>query len=138
MKVASRWNLDKIGAYASAICAVHCVITGLALGLLSVAGLGFIGSPITEAAFYTTAIVVGIWALMHGMRRHKSYLPGAIFIFGMGCLFVSHFVFGHGRLGHPSVPGTVLSIAGGLSLVTFHVVNQRLANKCHCPHCMEN
>jgi len=136
MKVA-RWNLDRVGAYASAICAVHCVISGLALGLLSVVGLGFIGSPITEAAFYTTAIVVGSWALMHGMRKHRSFLPAIIFGTGMVCLFVSHFVFGHGRAGHPSIGGTILSVVGGLSLVSFHLVNQRLANKCHCSHCLE-
>ena len=39
-----RINLDKLGACASAICAVHCLLTGIALGLLSVAGLGFMGS----------------------------------------------------------------------------------------------
>jgi len=132
MKVATRWNVDRVGAYASAICAVHCIVSGLALGLLSVVGLDFIGSPVTEALFYLTAVGVGSWALMHGLRRHRSLWPGAIFLAGMACLFVSHFVFGHGRAGQPSVGGTILSVAGGLSLVSFHIVNQRLTKRCSC------
>jgi hypothetical protein len=132
MKVATRWNVDKVGAYASAICAVHCVITGLALGLLSVVGLDFIGSPAAEAGFFLTAVGVGSWALVHGMRQHRSVLPAAIFVAGMGCLLVSHFVFGHGQAGHETLGGTLFSVFGGVSLVSFHFLNRRFLRTCAC------
>lgn len=130
-----RWNVDKVGAYASAICAVHCVLTGVALGLLSVAGLEFLNSPIAEAGFFFTAVVVGTWALVHGIRRHHSVLPAAVFAFGMGSLLVSHFVFGHGEPGKASIGGTVFSVLGGTCLVTFHVLNQRLSHSCNTCDC---
>lgn len=128
---AARWNVDRIGAYASAICAVHCVLTGVALGLLSVLGLDFIGSPVTEAMFFLTAVVVGSWALIHGMRKHRSAVPGSVFVIGMGCLLVSHFAFGHGTAG-----GTIFSVLGGLSLLAFHWLNRRLSHGCNCSHCV--
>ncbi len=132
---AARWNLDRVGAYASAICAVHCVLTGVAIGLLSVLGLDFIGSPIAEGAFYATAMTVGTWAFIHGLKKHRSMWPGTVFFVGMICLLVSHLVFGHGTPGHETVGGTVFSVLGGLSLVCFHVLNQRMAHRCVCSQC---
>lgn len=126
-------DVDKVGAIASAICAVHCLLTGIALGLLSVVGLGFIGSPTTEAIFIGVAVIVGIWAIVHGIRKHGSYIPSAIFVFGLICIAASHFAFPHS---HDSTSGsTLFSILGGLSLVTFHIVNLKLQKRCDCGHC---
>jgi len=63
MRVVGRLNLDRIGAIASTICAVHCLLTGVAFGLLSVFGLGFIGSPEAEAGFIAFAVGVGSFTL---------------------------------------------------------------------------
>jgi len=126
-------NLDKVGAYASAICAVHCVLTGLALGLLSVLGLGFIGSPGAELGFVTVAVIVGIGAGIHGFRQHRSLIPLSLFAVGISALAASHFLFGHPANGHaPSVGGAMLSATAGLCLVTFHVVNQRMISSSRC------
>ncbi|MBI3722145.1 MAG: MerC domain-containing protein, partial [Fimbriimonas ginsengisoli] len=65
-----RLNLDKVGACASAVCAVHCLLTGLALGLLSVVGFGFLGSLTADIAFLGVALSVGLLAVFHGIRRH--------------------------------------------------------------------
>jgi hypothetical protein len=123
--MAKRINMDRVGAIASAACAVHCVLTGLALGLMSVTGLGLIGSPIVEAAFFLTAVLVGTWALVHGVRKHHSYRPALVFILGMGSLLVSHFI-----LGHDSLAGSLTSAFGGVCLVTFHILNQRMGHSC--------
>lgn len=136
MRNDARWNWDRVGTYASAICAVHCLLTGVALGLLSVMGLGFLGSPITEAAFFIVAVVVGVAALVHGRRKHHSVLPALIFVSGMASLLISHFVFGHGHEGgHSSPGGTFFAVLGGASLVIFHVVNRTLQHRCGCSHC---
>ena len=132
MKV-SRVNLDKVGAYASALCAVHCVLTGLALGLLSVAGLGFVGSPVTESIFFLVALGTGTAAMVHGIRKHGSAVPASVFAAGVACLLVSHFVFGHGTAEEPaSFGGPLFSVIGGFCLVTFHVLNLRLARAGQC------
>ncbi|RYG16853.1 MerC domain-containing protein, partial [bacterium] len=111
------------------ICAVHCILTGLALGLLSVAGLSFLGSEPAEFGFIGVTVSVGLWALVHGIRRHHSWIPAAIFIGALGCIAGSHFAH------HGTPLGTFLSVTGGIGLVVFHVVNQRLRSGCACSHC---
>lgn len=130
-------NVDKVGAIASMICAVHCALTGLALGLLSIVGLGFLGSPTAEVAFIGTALVLGTWAVVHGLKKHHSYLPALIFITGLVSLVLSHFVFGHNHGGTEPQPlaATITSVLGGLCFVSFHIVNFRLQKKCGCQVC---
>lgn len=121
--------LDKVGACVSTLCAVHCLLTGLAMGFLAVAGLEFLGNPLVEAAFVVVAVSVGIWAMLHGIRRHHSFIPSLIFMVGIAAIVASHFV-GH----ETNKPwGTVLAVAGGLSIAAFHLLNQRLQHRsCGC------
>lgn len=109
----------------------------MALGLLSVLGLGFIGSQTTEIAFLAIAVSVGVVAVVHGVRKHHSVTPSLFFVAGIVSWLVSHFVFQHGHpgAGSASVGGTVFAVLGGLCLVTFHLLNQRLAHRCGCNHC---
>lgn len=127
---ASPTRLDKIGACASAICAVHCVLTGAALGVLSVAGLSFLTEPLIEEIFLLSTALLGIWAMWHGWKRHGSWLPSLFFVVGLGLAVVKHFA-----IGHENAPGWAiwLSLAGAASLVTFFVLNSRLPHKdCGC------
>lgn len=102
----------------------------MALGLLSVVGLDFMTSPVAEAAFLGTAILLGAWTLYHGIRRHHSALPAYIFVAGLACIALSHFAFDHGSIG-----GTVFAVLGGAALVVFNLVNRRLQGGCDCSTC---
>ncbi len=143
----SRKVWDKVGACASAICAVHCVLTGVALGLLSSLGLGFFGSLWVDFAFVGVAIVVGAIALWHGIRKHGSYLPALFYVAGLLAIVVAHFEdFSHSAPVHAvhrhgSVT-TVLSIVGGLCFVTFHILNLRLQHvhddTCACSNAKQH
>lgn len=129
--------LDKVGACASALCAVHCVLTGVALGLLSSLGFGFFGSFWVDAIFVLTAVVVGAVALRHGIKRHGSYVPALFYILGLVAVVIAHFEdFSHGwpvhEHHHHGVLPTVMSVIGGLSFVMFHVLNLRLRHRCTC------
>ena len=131
MKVGARVNLDKVGAFASAACAVHCLLSGVALGLLSVVGLGFIGSVTTDIVFMVVTLSVAGLAIFSGLRKHHSLLPAGIFAVGLLAIVLSHFILkspGDTRPESPLV--TTLSVLGGLCLVTFHVVNLRLGRTC--------
>ncbi len=133
----AQMNLDKVGAVASAVCAVHCLLTGVALGLLSVVGLGFIGSLPAEIGFISVALIVGSWAIVHGIRKHHSYIPALIFVLGITCIAISHFVFPHSHDGKAPADAmhglsTLFSVLGGLCLVSFHVVNLRMQHGCKC------
>jgi hypothetical protein len=137
--VAGKVNLNRVGAAASFVCAVHCMLTGVALGFLSVFGLGADGNPLADKALLTVAIGVGSAAAWHGYRRHGSKVPAAVFLLGVALVFVGRFGIphDHGAHGHGwhLTAGTVLSVVGGLMLVSFHLLNMRLERKCGCPAC---
>ncbi|MBS1714861.1 MAG: MerC domain-containing protein [Armatimonadetes bacterium] len=146
-----RFDVDKWGAFASGLCAVHCLLVGVAFGLLPVLGLEFMASHEAEIGFFSAAILFGFWAIASGRRKHGSWLPAKVFAAGLALVAVSHFVIGHpdghGHGLHSAVGlqlpesfgavGTAMAVAGGLTLVAFHFVNHRLANKatCGCPVC---
>ncbi|MBX3119396.1 MAG: MerC domain-containing protein [Fimbriimonadaceae bacterium] len=140
-KTVKALNWDKLGSWASGLCAVHCLLTGIALGLLSVVGLGFMANPWVEYGFIGTAIVVGIAAIVHGRRHHGSIVPAIIFVAGIALIAISHFVFGHGHQAaihkaHSSTLwATLTAVGGGTCLVLFHVVNQWMRHRsCGCVH----
>jgi hypothetical protein len=141
----SRVNLDKVGACASALCAVHCLLTGVAFGLLSVMGLGFFGSLWTDIGFLAVAFVVGGLAVRHGIRQHHSYVPASIFVAGLVSVVIGHFVFRHTHAagaeehGAEHILSTFFSVFGGLCLVGFHLANLKYtkAGGCGCRTCKE-
>lgn len=125
--------LDKLGAFASAACAVHCLLTGVALGFLSIAGLEFLGSPQADIAFLASALLIGSLAVWQGYRKHRSLLPMGLYVGGLMMVVVSHFVLGHD---HGPTPWftTALAVMGGLMLMSFHFVNMRMQHRCAVCH----
>lgn len=123
--MARRLDVDKLGALAGTICAVHCVLTGLAVGVLSVVGLGFLASPLAEVVFFGSALLIGGFAIRHGIRRHHHWAPATLFLAGMLTILAGHFFF-HGAGEH------LMSALGGAGLVGFHFLNHRMAHKCGC------
>ncbi|MDX2064153.1 MAG: MerC domain-containing protein [Fimbriimonadaceae bacterium] len=128
-----RLTWDHVGAMASSLCAVHCLLTGFAVGLLSVAGLGFVATPAAEMGFVAVACLVGLAALIHGHQRHHSLVPAMIFAIGMLVLVLGQVVeanhWGPEWLHHGG------NIIAGLTLIAFHVVNQRMQHACGSVHC---
>jgi hypothetical protein len=122
----------RLAAWAGALCAVHCVLAALGLGLLSVAGLRFLNDPWIEAAFLVVAIVAGAWAIVHGARRHGSLRPAALFVLGLTAIVAAHFV---AESGVPAVRPAVIALAafGGVLVTAFQFVNLR-AGRCGCAH----
>ena len=116
----NRPNVDQMGSVASFACAVHCALSGVALGALSASGLGFIGHPIIEGLFIGSAVALGLWAAIRGFKIHHMWKPPALFFAGMFAIV----------LAHVSEPGWVFSVLGGTLLIAFHWINQRLTNQC--------
>lgn len=126
---------ERIGVCAGTLCAVHCVLTGLALGLLSVVGLGFMSNPWIEFSFLGVAGGTGVWAIQHGVRRHHSWAPAMVFVGGLGLIVGSHFLFesDFGRAGVGNWLGVGMAVTGGLAIGAFHFVNRRMQHRgCAC------
>jgi MerC mercury resistance protein len=116
----NRPNVDQLGSVASFACAVHCALTGLALGVLSSAGLGFIGNHSLEVFFIGSTIALGIWAVINGFRVHHQWHPALLFGCGLTMIYLAHAI----------EPGWIFSVLGGAFLITFHWVNQKKMRQC--------
>jgi hypothetical protein len=118
---------------------VHCVLTGVALGLLSSLGLGFFGSIWMDFTFVLVAVLVGGVALWHGLKKHGSAIPAWFYVGGLASVMFAHFEdFSHGWPVHAEhqhgLVTSVMSVVGGLCFVMFHVLNLRLqhTHACSC------
>lgn len=144
MGLLKRIDFDKVGVCASAICAVHCLLTGLAFGLLSVSGLAFVDNELFDIVFICAAGVLGTVAVVHGRRKHHSFLPATVFGFGMTSVVIGNFFVQHvHRNGVPEsiwthYGHTICMVLGGLSLVSFHMLNVWLQKHggCGCNGCL--
>ena len=77
---------DRIGAVASALCAVHCALTALAPALLVALGLGMWMSHELELGLTVVAVLFGLASLRMAWRAHKSPAVLAVLVLGIGGL----------------------------------------------------
>ena len=142
-------RLDRCGVVASIGCAVHCAVAPLLL--LAAPAIGGIWvHPSTHLAIAALVLPVAALALRHGVRTHGRRWIGAVGLVGM--LLVAAGVIwpwlapsgvhaAHGACGDccPSLhvdeasgawsvripPASIVTLLGGIALVTAHVANLR-------------
>ena len=84
--------VDRFGATASFLCAVHCALLPLVFGVLPALGLAFLANHAIERAFVAFAIVLATTSLLFGLRRHGSYRAFWVLIPGIVLLVAGMFV----------------------------------------------
>lgn len=136
-----KFNADKAGAIASFICAIHCAAVGLAVGVLPLIGLSFLHEPWLEITFYVMAVFFGVWAAVRGWRLHRSWWPALLFGCGLSMVGFGHWAAeGIGEHSPLETVGHIISMVGGLTLVTFHILNARMtrSHACSCRACKDH
>jgi len=78
-------RLDGIAIGLSGLCAVHCVATAVAFGLLSSVA-NMLAAPIFHEVGLAIAMVLGALALGLGARQHGMLLPVAVGGLGLGIM----------------------------------------------------
>lgn len=116
---AIRNRLDRAGILLSGLCAVHCILGVVLVGVLGLGGEALL-SPEIHRVGLAVALVVGLVSLGFGVRRHGRIMP--LVVGGLGlALMALALVAGHG------LPEAVLTIMG-VSLVAFaHIRNLHAA-----------
>lgn len=123
-------RIDRVGALASMLCAVHCALLPLVFGVLPALGLGFLAAHGFEQIFVSFAIVLASISLLFGLRKHGSYRALMILIPGIILLVVGVLIGAdHSNPWH----ATVVSIGGAL-IALSHLINIRLTH-VHGPSC---
>lgn len=142
-----RERVDRVGALASTVCAVHCAVCALLPVAFGALGLGFLLGHEAEWVFTLVAIVFATAALTAGWRRHRSRGVALLLLVGIAGLLVSrgveqagdaHADGGHehahaldhddGEAGH--LVGTIVGVVAGLSLVAGHLLSLRATRRC--------
>ncbi|WP_067732207.1 MerC domain-containing protein [Novosphingobium naphthalenivorans] len=114
-----RDRLDGAGIILSGLCAVHCLLGAVLVGVLGLGG-GALLSPAIHRVGLVLALVVGLVSLGFGVMRHGRV--GPLVLGGIGlALMATAIMVGHG------LPEAVLTVMG-VSLVAFaHIRNLHAA-----------
>ncbi|RZQ55438.1 MerC domain-containing protein [Pseudidiomarina tainanensis] len=111
-------SLDKTGMWVTTLCALHCLLLPVILPMLSLIGLSFIGEELLERVILGTSILLGLVALISGIRQHARFYPLVLLIAG-------GFIYWHkdslGEMGEP-----VIILLGASLIIAAHWVNLRL------------
>jgi len=110
-----RNRMDGFGVLLSGLCAVHCVLGVVLVGILGLGGQALL-SPDIHRYGLALAVVVGVISLGFGVMRHGRVGPMILGGFGLSLMAAALFV-GHG------LPEAVLTIIGVALVALAHISN---------------
>lgn len=115
---------DRVGMAAATVCAVHCALLPLLLGLAPALGLRLGGLVDFDQAFVVFASLLAATTLALGYRRHRAFRAWALLVPGLVLVWAGSFTSLHDHTaGH-----LVVMVTGGLLLAGAHMVNLRLTH----------
>lgn len=119
----SRKLLDRIGAFGSLLCAIHCALLPLAIAVLPSLGVAaWLGSGF-EAGFVLFATSLGLFSMVWGYRRHRAVQALSLLVPGLLVLWLGVLY----RPLHESViPHAIAMTFGGTLVGLAHLANLRL------------
>jgi hypothetical protein len=119
--------VDRVGAAASLLCAVHCMLLPFVLAMLPLIGLEFLAGHTFERIFVACAAMLASTSLITAYRRHRK--PHALFLMVPGILLL---LFGIAvDLDVHVLLHTVSVVVGGLLVASAHITNLVLAHRHH-------
>lgn len=124
--VPRRPSLDVVGASASLICAVHCVLVVALLGVAPAVS-SLLAAPWIDWGFLALSAAVGVFALVPGYRRHRLRTPLVLFTVGISALVVLRSMHAGSSIAELSIVGIAAAC-----LVTAHWKNRGAVHSCAC------
>jgi multisubunit Na+/H+ antiporter MnhC subunit len=121
----SRTVIDRLGAFAALLCAVHCAALPLMAGVLPLLGLGLLASDGFELAFVLGATAMGTTSALLTRAKHGRFYGMPFLLPGLTLLWAGRWV---DVLHHDPIPHAVVMTAGGVLVAVAHIVNLRLAH----------
>lgn len=135
-------RLDRVGTFASFLCAIHCALMPLVITLLPLLGLSVLASEPVEWLLLSVSACLGVVSICFGFRQHRSRrvwaLAGAAIVSLLTARLWAHSGHSHTHdFSHLSAwIEAGLMVAGGTLMICAHWLNQRL---CHaCRRCAEH
>ncbi len=123
-------KLDKAGATAAFVCAVHCAVMPFIITVLPLLGLGFLSSEPVEWGLLACSAVLGTLSLCVGFREHKSRRVFGVLGLALALLVAGRMLHEHHIGEHLGGWGPVFMVLGGLTMMGAHLLNRLLCRSC--------
>ncbi len=119
-------KLDRAGATASFLCAIHCALMPFVVTMLPLLGLSFLASEPVEWALLLSSATLGSLSLCAGFKEHGSRRVFALLGIALALLVAGRIFHEH----HLGVWGPVFMVMGGFTMMGAHLFNQMLCRSC--------
>lgn len=121
--IKTKKHLHKFGASLSLLCAIHCLVTPLAITFLPMAGGSLFKNEAFEWAMITASAVLAAFLLSRDYwKTHKKALSLYIFGLGISILVGSHLT---------KTPHYIISSLGGLLIFIAFITNYLHTHSAH-------
>ncbi len=121
--------LDKIAIGFSMTCAIHCVLTPIAMVMLPALAITALGDESFHQLMVLIVLPTSIIALVMGCRKHKEMSIAIIGFIGLAILTVTA-IIGHDLFGENGEK--VATLIGATIIAYGHIKNHNLCNKYKC------
>lgn len=109
----------------SVLCAIHCLTLPIIISVLPTVSQFLHLNLWLEVLMLVVIFLTGFLVFFKDLKIHKHYLPMVIFIIGLIVVILNHL--------YVSNYTTLISIIGGILLISSHIINWRL-HKLSCKH----
>lgn len=131
-------KVDRAGATASFLCAIHCALMPFVVTLLPVFGLSFLSSEPIEWALLAASATLGTLSLCLGYREHRSRRVFAVLGIALALLLMgrlhggehSHAANHADQAAHLPSMNVIFMVLGGLAMMGAHLFNNALCRAC--------
>ena len=115
--------LDKLGIWASGLCAFHCLSLPILIPMVPLVGASFFAQDWFERTILSMSMIVGFWALFAGFYRyHRQIYPLYSLALG-GLIYWNKDMFGESY-----EPFTIA--VGAFLIIGAHIANLKLCKSC--------
>ncbi len=128
--------MERLGAFASVACAVHCALMPVLIGAGAAGTFSFLNHEPVEWGMVVLAAVVGTVAAWRGFRAHGNVAVVTLLLLAVAAL-VGHALHVFDTVGHEGHHHGIAwtGVVAGIALAASLFVNNRMCRTCHdCHH----
>lgn len=127
-KDTNRFDLDRVGAFASTACAIHCAAIPILFGLGAAGAVSWFDHESVEWGFVGLAAVLGTVSAWRGYRVHGNKVVATVLVAAAVSLLALTWTR-HDAHAHTGELKWLFPVLG-LAIAASHVVNRRLCRSC--------
>jgi uncharacterized membrane protein YfcA len=123
--------VDQIGAWTSALCVIHCILTPVVLSISAVSAHFLPSEERTHRTLAVAIAALGAIALLKGYRKHRSSRVLSLMVVGLAFIFCGAWWGDH----LPSHSAEVfVTLIGSGFMISAHRMNHTFCRDCSCSH----